>query len=281
MDTLAELFETHRPRLQAVARRILGAPAEAEDAVQDAWLRASRAGLDGVVNPGGWLTTIVARVALNMLESRKTRREDPIDDVVAEPVSPADPASAAVQDDEIGRALSVVLDELSPSERVAFVLHDLFAVPFGEIAAIIDRTPTTTRKLASRGRQRVQGAGIPDSDAGDRKDAVTAFLAAARGGDFATLLTILDPDVVLTSDAAAVLLGTPENLVGASAVGGVFNGRASAAIVSLVDGLPGAVWNVRGKPRAVLMFSVENGRITGIHAIGEVDSVDIEELPAS
>lgn len=273
MDALAELFETHRPRLRAVAHRILGGGAEAEDAVQDAYLRASRAGLEGVHNPGGWLTTIVARVSLNMLESRKTRRESSLEEVTAEPVAVGDPASATAADDEIGRALTVVLDELSPSERVAFVLHDLFAVPFGEIAAIIDRTPTTTRKLASRGRLRVQGAGIPDSDAATRKDAVTAFLAAARGGDFATLLTILDPDVVLTSDAAAVLLGTPESLTGAAAVGGVFNGRASAAVVALVDGLPGAVWNVRGAPRAVLMFTVDGGRITGIHAIGEVESV--------
>src|SRR6476619_3577812 len=244
---LARDFEQHRPRLRAVAYRVLGSSADADDAVQEAWLRLSRSDTDEIANLGGWLTTVVGRISLDLLRSRSSRREDGWDDGLAELTGhggrgapgvttqpPPDPASEAELADSIGLALLVVLDTLGPAERLAFVLHDLFGMPFEQIADIIDRSPAATRQLASRARRRVRAA---DADAeaetagagrgveGQQQRAVvTAFLHAARGGDLTTLLGLLDPDVVLTSDAAAAAMGSPAQLVGPEAVAGRFNG---------------------------------------------------------
>src|SRR6478672_5730433 len=203
-EWLAGRFEEQRPHLRAVAYRMLGSLPEAEDAVQDAWLRASRAGANDVENLGGWLTTIVARVCLNMLRSRKTRRESSLETHVPDPiVSPEagmDPEQEALLGDSVGLAMLVVLDSLTPPERVAFVLHDVFGVPFDEIAPIVGRTPTAARQLASRARRRVRGAPVPDVDLDGQWAVVDAFLAAARAGDFERLLAVLDPDVVVRAD---------------------------------------------------------------------------------
>src|SRR5213595_2077274 len=213
-DWLAERFEENRPHLRAVAYRMLGSASEADDAVQESWLRLSRAGTDGVENLGGWLTTIVARVSLNMLRSRTLRREEPIDapltgQQAAEPAGGTDPEHEAVLADSVGLALLVVLDTLPPAERLAFVLHDLFAVPFDEIAPIVGRSETAASQLASRARRRVQGAATDsDVDLTPQREVVDAFLAASRGGDFNALLAVLDPDVVFRADHAAVHMGT-------------------------------------------------------------------------
>ncbi|REK92248.1 RNA polymerase subunit sigma-70, partial [Streptomyces inhibens] len=212
-EFLAERFEQHRARLRAVAYRVLGSAGEADDAVQEAWLRLSRSDTDEVANLGGWLTTVVARVALNMLRSRETRREDPWDMHRAQAgnggaETAVDPEQQAVLADSVGGALLVVLDTLAPAERLAFVLHDMFAVPFDEIAPIVERSPGATRKLASRARRRVQGAvNVPETDIGRQREVVDAFLAASRDGDFEALLALLDPEVELRTDAAAALAG--------------------------------------------------------------------------
>ena len=208
-DWLADRFEEHRPHLRAVAYRMLGSLAEADDAVQDAWLRLSRAGAGEVENLGGWLTTIVARICLNMLRSRATRREEPLDahlpDPVISPEGSLQPEEEALLADSVGLALLVVLDSLSPAERLAFVLHDMFDLPFDEIAPMVGRSPTAARQLASRARRRVKGAEIPapDPDLARQRDVVDAFFRAARGGDFDGLVALLDPDVVLRSDFGA------------------------------------------------------------------------------
>src|SRR5690242_18724863 len=212
-DWLAERFEENRPHLRAVAYRMLGSASEADDAVQETWLRLSRSGTGGVENLGGWLTTIVARVSLNMLRTRTLRREEPMDPPVtaqpaADPASGTDPEHEAVLADSVGLALLVVLDTLTPAERLAFVLHDMFAVPFEEIAPIVERSPVATRKLASRARQRVQGADTAgDTDLARRREVVRAFLAAARNGDLGALVAVLDPDVVLRADQTLVRAG--------------------------------------------------------------------------
>src|SRR6266699_475800 len=269
-DWLAERFEENRPHLRAVAYRMLGSASEADDAVQEAWLRLSRAGADGVENLGGWLTTIVARVSLNMLRSRTLRREEPMDTPVTgqpvigpatEPAGGTDPEHEAVLADSVGLALLVVLDTLTPAERLAFVLHDMFAVPFEEIAPIVERSPVATRQLASRARRRVQearvqearvqkaraqetGSGDPDAERqpgeiSRRRDVVAAFLAASREGEFDALLTMLDPGIVLRADAAAAKMGADSadaaagrmgadgRVTGARAVAGFFSGRAA------------------------------------------------------
>src|SRR5216110_1620913 len=222
-EWLARQFEDHRPHLRAVAYRMLGSISEAEDAVQDAWLRLSRADTSEVENLRGWLTTIVARVALNMLRSRRTRREQPLDVHVPDPIiDPADgtnPEHEALLADSVGLALLVVLETLPPAERLAFVLHDMFAVPFEEIATIVGRSPTAARQLASRARRRVQGADTArDADIARQKEIVDAFLAAARQGDFEALLAVLDPDVVLRTDRAAAAAGASREVRGARAV---------------------------------------------------------------
>src|SRR5499427_7748991 len=269
-DWLAERFEAHRAHLRAVAYRILGSPADAEDAVQEAWLRLSRSDSSQVENLGGWLTTVVARVSLNMLQSRKTRREDPAGSHLPEEIAASKdgtgPEHQAVLADSVGLALLVVLDTLTPAERLAFVLHDMFAVPFEEIAPIVERSPAATRKLASRARLRVQGAGTaPDTDLTRQREIVEAFLAASRNGDLGALVTALDPDVVLRADQTVVRIGGGEAEVrGAAAVAGTFSGRAKAARLALVNGVPGAMWAVGGQPRVVFGFTIADGMISEI-----------------
>src|SRR5438067_11265073 len=224
-DWLTDRFEAHRAHLKAVAYRMLGSASEADDAVQEAWIRLSRAGADDVANLGGWLTTVVSRVCLDMLRSRSARREEPIDTPVPETgpgqAAPVDPEQEALLADSVGSALLVVLETLAPAERLAFVLHDLFAVPFDEIAAIVGRSPAAARQLASRARRRVQGAApVPDRDLARQRQVVDAFLAAARGGDFDALVAVLDPDVVLRADRGAVPAGGLTQIHGAAAVAG-------------------------------------------------------------
>jgi len=270
-DWLAGRFEENRAHLRAVAYRVLGSASEADDAVQETWLRLSRSGADGVENLGGWLTTIVARVALNMLSSRASRREEPIDSPAvssAAGADHADPEHEAVLADSLGLALLVVLDTLTPAERLAFVLHDMFAVPFDEIAPIVDRSPAAARQLASRARRRVQQAdAVPEAEAAVRRDIVRAFLAASRGGDFGALVAMLDPDVVLRGDT---------EVRGALAVAGTFCGRAEAARLALIDGVPGAIWAQGGTIRVVFDFTIMNGKVVAIEMMG--DSGRISEL---
>src|SRR5436305_2614807 len=250
---LAEQFEENRDHLRAVAYRMLGSASEADDAVQESWLHVSRSGTGDVRNLGGWLTTVVARVCLDMLRSRRSRREEPVGTDLPEPVAGraagTDPEHEALLADSVGPALLVVLDTLAPAERLAFVLHDMFAVPFDEIAPIVGRSPAAARQLASRARRRVQGpAAAPDADPGRQREVVDAFLAASRGGDFDALLALLDPDVVLRADGTAVRAGAPGEARGAVAVAGTFSGRARVAQPALVDGMAGAVWAPGGRP---------------------------------
>jgi RNA polymerase sigma-70 factor (ECF subfamily) len=290
-DVVAERFEAHRGRLRGVAYRMLGSQSEADDAVQEAWLRLSRADADSVNNLGGWLTTVVARVCLDMLRSRAARREESLD--IAAPAyrrsERDDPEQEALLADSVGLALLVVLDTLSPAERLAFVLHDMFAVPFDEIAPIVDRSPAAARQLASRARRRVQGAGAERetqpsrADLTRQREVVDAFLAAARGGDFAGLLAVLDPDVVFRSDATAVRMGSAPVLRGAAAVADTFRGQAQAARPALVNGAVGAVWAPGGKPRVVLDITFADGRIVAITTIadpGRLDELDLQLLDA-
>ena len=279
-DWLAERFEENRPHLRAVAYRMLGSSAEADDAVQETWLRLSRAGVGGVENLGGWLTTIVARVSLNMLRSRTLRREEPIDPpATGQPVAPppngTDPEHEAVLADSVGLALLVVLDTLTPAERLAFVLHDMFAVPFEEIAPIVERSPVATRQLASRARRRVQeaGPGDPPGEISRRREVVAAFLAASREGDFDALLTMLDPDIVLRADSAAAQMGADAEAIGPRAVAGIFSGRAKALRPALIDGAPGAVWTYRGETRVVFAFTFTGGTITAIEQIADPERI--------
>jgi RNA polymerase sigma-70 factor (ECF subfamily) len=277
-DWLAERFEENRPHLRAVAYRMLGSSTEADDAVQEAWLRLSRAGTSGVDNLGGWLTTIVARVSLNMLRSRTLRREEPIDaPVTGQPVTPppngTDPEHEAVLADSVGLALLVVLDTLTPAERLAFVLHDMFAVPFEEIAPVVERSPAATRQLASRARRRVQEARAQPGEISRRREVVAAFLAASREGDFDALLTMLDPDIVLRADNAAAQMGADAEVIGARAVAGVFSGRAKALRPALIDGAPGAVWTLRGETRVVFAFTITGGTITAIEQIADPERI--------
>jgi RNA polymerase sigma-70 factor (ECF subfamily) len=279
-DWLAERFEDNRPHLRAVAYRMLGSSAEADDAVQETWLRLSRAGVGGVDNLGGWLTTIVARVSLNMLRSRTLRREEPMDPpATGQPVAPppngTDPEHEAVLADSVGLALLVVLDTLTPAERLAFVLHDMFAVPFEEIAPIVERSPVATRQLASRARRRVQeaGPGDPPGEISRRREVVAAFLAASREGDFDALLTMLDPDIVLRADNAAAQMGADAEAIGPRAVAGIFSGRAKALRPALIDGAPGAVWTYRGETRVVFAFTFTGGTITAIEQIADPERI--------
>ncbi|WP_280433583.1 sigma-70 family RNA polymerase sigma factor [Nocardia brasiliensis] len=261
-DWLSEQFTEHKDRLQAVAYRMLGSPEEAQDAVQEAWLRVGRADTDQIENPAGWLTTVVARVCLNMLEARRVRREESAGALPPEPSDPAadmrhgaptGPENEALLADSVGVALLVVLDVLTPAERLAFVLHDIFAVSFGEIGEIIDRSPVAARQLASRARRRVQGAAEASAAARSRKrEVVAAFLAASRHGDFEALVELLDPDAVVGE------------IRGGPAVAAFFSGRAQAARLALVDGVPAAVWLHRGQARAVIGFTLRDGKITRV-----------------
>ena len=275
-DWLAKQFEAERPHLRAVAYRMLGSLSEADDAVQESWLHLSRSDTSGVENLGGWLTKVVARVCLDMLRSRESRREEPLDVHVPDPIvgreEGIDPEHEALLADSVGLALLVVLDTLNPAERLAFVLHDLFAVPFDEIAPIVGRSPTAARQLASRARRRVQGAAtVPGGDLTRQRAVVDAFLAASRGGDFDALLAVLDPDVVLRADGTAVQAGASKEVRGAAAVAGTFSGRARFAQLALVNGAPGAVWASGGRPRVVFGFTITSGKIIEIELVADPD----------
>jgi RNA polymerase sigma factor (sigma-70 family) len=285
---LVEQFEANRAHLRRVAYRMLGSRSEADDAVQEAWMRLSRADTSGVENLDGWLTTVVARVCLDMLRSRRSRREDSLESRATESAvgsqAPGDPEQEAVLADSVGLALLAVLETLAPAERVAFVLHDMFDLPFDEIAPIVGRTPAAARQLASRARRRVRGTAVsPEADRGRQREIVGAFLAAAREGDFAGLLAVLDPEVVLRADAAAVLgsaareaAGAPKlapEVRGAAAVAEAFAGRARGAQLARVDGAVGAVWAPGGRPRAVFRFTVSDGKIAEIDVIVDPERV--------
>jgi RNA polymerase sigma-70 factor (ECF subfamily) len=281
-DWLAARFEEHRPRLRSVALRMLGSPAEADDAVQEAWLRFSQADTAGVENLGGWLTTVVSRVCLNALNARRVRQAQPIDeDVTDDGLGPAElsgPEQEALLADSIGVALLVVLDNLTPAERVAFVLHDMFAVPFDDISAIVGRSPAATRQLASRARRRVQGLGpVTETEGIRHAQLVDAFLKAARGGDFSSLLALLDPDVVMRADEAAVILGAPAETRGAQKVAG-FLRRARGALPALVDGVPAAVWMPQGELRVVYRFTVDQDHIVGVDLLADPDRLSELDL---
>jgi RNA polymerase sigma-70 factor (ECF subfamily) len=275
---LAERFAAQRPHLRAVAYRMLGSLSEAEDAVQEAWLRVSRSGASGVENLGGWLTTVVGRVCLDKLRARTSLGEVPLDAHLPEPIvsreGGLDPEHETLLADSVGLALLVVLETLAPAERLAFVLHDLFAVPFDEIASIIGRSPAATRQLASRARRRVQGAGrIPDVDRARQREVVNAFLAAARGGDFDALLAVLDPDVVLRADRGAVPPGASRVVRGARSVAEqalTFSRLAGLARPALVNGAAGLVaFDPHGRPFSVMGFTVAGGRIVEIDVLAD------------
>jgi RNA polymerase sigma-70 factor (ECF subfamily) len=279
-EWLADRFEEHRAHLRAVAYRMLGSLTEADDAVQDTWLRLSRAGASEVENLGGWLTTIVARVCLNMLRSRNTRREEPLGVHVPDPVITREgalqPDEEAVLADSVGLALLVMLDTLSPAERLAFVLHDMFGLPFDEIAAMVGRSPAAARQLASRARRRVKGADIPapDPDLARQRDVVDAFFQAARGGDLDTLVGLLDPDVVLRSDFGARRPDASVVIRGAAAVARQARAFPAAQVrPALVNGAAGVVITVRGRPFAVMGFTVTEGKIVEIDAIADPERV--------
>jgi RNA polymerase sigma factor (sigma-70 family) len=292
---LADQFEQNRGHLRAVAYRMLGSATEADDAVQEAWLRLSRTNASEIDNLGGWLTTVVARVALDMLRTRKARREESLDPHPSDAIEPrrapeaashgaADPEREALLADSVGVAMQLVLNTLAPPERVAFVLHDMFGVSFDEIAPIVGRTPTAARQLASRARRRVQGTpAVPEADLSRQRAVVDAFLAAARGGDFEALLTMLDPEVTFRGDAAAATAGGHAEFRGADPVARFFSGRAQAARPALVNGELGVIVVRNGEVFIVLRFAIADGRITGITAQGDPEflaEAEITPLPA-
>ena len=276
-EWLAERFEAKRAYLRAVAYRMLGSLSEADDAVQEAWLRLSRSDASDIENLGGWLTTVVARVSLDMLRSRKSRRELPLDATTHEPVvsrqEGIDPEREEVLADSVGLALLVVLEKLSPAERLAFVLHDLFAMPFDEIAPIVGRTEVATRQLASRARRRVHGApAIPGADPTRQREIIEAFLVASRRGDFEALLAVLDPGVVVRADRAAVPHGAAREIRGAPDVAEqalIFSRRARFAQLALVDGSPGVIVAPRGRLMMILAFKFTGKMITEVDIIAE------------
>ena len=297
-EWLAEQFEAKRTHLQAVAYRMLGSLSEADDAVQESWLRLSRSDTSGIENLGGWLTTVVARICLDMLRSRNSRREESLEAAVSESIESReegiDPEQEVLLADSVGLALLVVLETLAPAERLAFVLHDLFGVPFDEIAPIVGRSPTAARQLASRARRRVQGAAADpgldrardpqaaDLDRTRQREIVDAFLAASRGGDFEGLLALLDPDVVFRADAVAVKAGMARRAGapaisaesrGATAVAGFFSRAGNTAQLALINGAPGSVWAPGGRPRAAFAFTVAHGKVVAIEMV-----VDPERL---
>ncbi|MGW4226615.1 sigma-70 family RNA polymerase sigma factor [Streptomyces bauhiniae] len=279
----AELFEEHRAQLRAVAYRMLGSLSEADDAVQETWLRADRAGADGVENIAAWLTTILGRVCLNLLRARDRRREDPLESRPADPVTGAVPEDEAVLADSVGVALLVVLDRLAPAERLAFVLHDLFAVPFDKLAPLLERSPAAVRQLASRARRRVRGDGPPpEGDPLRRRRAVEAFLAATRGGDFDALVGLLHPDVVLHADRFVVPTPEPITARGADTVARgamAATGRARFTGPALLDGSVGLVMAPHGRPALVLAFTfAADGLITGIEVVADRERLAALEI---
>jgi RNA polymerase sigma-70 factor (ECF subfamily) len=282
---LAEKFEANRAHLRAVAYRMLGSQSEVDDAVQETWLRLSWSDTSGVENLGGWLTTVVARVCLDMLRSRKSRREEPIGPHVPEPAAHDEHERDADMADSVGAALLVVLETLAPAERLAFVLHDMFAVPFEEIAPIVGRTPAAARQLASRARRRVQGTpAVADADLGRKRKIVEAFLAASRGGDFEGLLAVLDPDVVFRADDAAQRLGSLAEIRGAAAVAATFKGRAQAAKPALVDGALAVAVILGGQLRVALRLTFTGDKIAAVEAVADAERLgefDVEVLDAA
>ena len=277
-----EQFERYRPHLQAVAYRMLGSVTEADDALQEAWLRLSRAQTDDVANLGGWLTTVVGRVCLDMLRARRSRQEDYVGSWLPEPIvsldEETDPEQEAILADSVGLALLVVLETLRPAERLAFVLHDMFAVPFDEIAPIVGRTPAAARQLASRGRRRVQGAEPnPHTDVRGQREIVDAFIAASRAGDFDALLAVLDPDVVFRADPGQIRALSRPPITGAEAVATAILSRGSRfaplARPALVNGIAGVVVGPAGRPFAVVGFTVARGRIVAIDLITNPDKL--------
>ncbi len=288
-DWLAVWFEAHRTRLRAVAYRMLGSLSEADDAVQEAWLRLSRSDTSGVENLGGWLTTVTARVCLDMLRSRKSRREEPLGAYVPDPIvsreNGIDPEHQALLADSVGLALLVVLETLAPAERIAFVLHDMFDVPFDEIAPIVGRSPTAARQLASRARRRVQGAApVPEVDLTRQRAVVDAFLAASRGGDFDALLAVLDPDVVLRADRGAVRPGASRVVRGARAVAEqalTFSQLIAFVRPVLVNGAAGiASWLPGGRLFSVMGFTVARGKIVEIDVLADPERLRQPDLAA-
>jgi RNA polymerase sigma factor (sigma-70 family) len=283
-EWLAERFEANRTHLRAVAYRMLGSVSEADDAVQEAWLRLNRSETE-VENLSAWLTTVVSRVSLDMLRSRRSRREEPFGAHVPEPIisraDRVDPEHEALLADSVGLALLVVLEQLAPAERLAFVLHDMFAVPFDEIAPIVDRSPAAARQLASRARRRVQGATAPDADVGRQREIVDAFLAAARDGDFETLVALLDPDVVLRVDRGSLRPGASREFRGVPAVVGQvrsFARLARFARPALVNGAAGFVVARDGRPVAVAGFTVADGAIAEIDLLADPDRLRALDL---
>jgi RNA polymerase sigma-70 factor (ECF subfamily) len=292
-DQLARQFEQHRGQLRAVAYRMLGSLPEAEDAVQEAWLRLSRSDVSDVGNLAGWLTTVVSRVCLDMLRSRKSRREDSLDTFVPDPILSRDadgpgPEDEALQADAIGLALLVVLETLSPAERLAFVLHDMFGVSFDEIAEIVDKSPAATRQLASRARRRVQGAPASDGDTGRQRAVVEAFLAASRSGDFEALLALLDPDVVLRADAGAASTEFTGPAVSKLVRGALdvveqallFTRMAPYTELALVNGQPGTITVVNGNLMGVMGITVVDGKIAQMDILADVDRLRQLPIPA-
>ncbi|MFI8202836.1 RNA polymerase sigma factor SigJ [Streptomyces sp. NPDC085937] len=289
-ERLARDFEDHRAHLKAVAYRMLGSVAEAEDAAQEAWLRLSRVESGGIDNLGGWLTTVTGRICLDLLRSRTARREQPMDDTfvpdpVIRPLSRVDPEQEALEADSVGIALLVVMETLDPDERLAFVLHDMFAVPFDDIAPVVERSPAATRQLASRARRRVRDSSPPaDPDAGRQRQALDAFRAASRTGDFEALLAVLHPDVVLRADAGALVRGMAgsKTLRGARQVAesamlfARFNAQARTV---LVNGAPGLVSAADGRVNSVMSVTVHDGRITALYILADPDRLEGLVLP--
>jgi RNA polymerase sigma factor (sigma-70 family) len=288
-EQLARQFEQNRGHLRAVAYRMLGSLAEAEDAVQEAWLRLSRTDVSDVGNLAGWLTTVVSRVCLDLLRSRKSRREDSLDTFVPDPIiSELGPEDEAVHADAIGLALLVVLETLSPAERLAFVLHDMFGVGFDEIATIVDKSPAATRQLASRARRRVQGAPASDGDVSRQRAVVEAFMAASRGGDFDALLELLDPDVLLRADAGAASAefagpAVSKLVRGAKAVveqALLFSRMAPYNQMALVNGVPGVITVVNDRLLGVMAVVVTDGKISQIDILADLERLEVIPIPA-
>lgn len=278
-EWLTTLFEEHRPRLRGVALRLLGTPADADDAVQQVWLRLRRSEPDSIDNPAGWLTTVTARVALDMVRARTRRPEHAQGESTPEPSAPDDPAHDALLADAVSSALLVVLDTLGPAERLAFVLHDTFAVPFEEIADVLGRSPTAVKQLAHRARLKVRNGTSPVTTADQHhRPVVDAFLAAARGGDLGELVALLHPDITLHADDAAVAMGSPGRLVGATAVAGMFSGRAQGAAPASLDTMLGLAWIVGGRPKVAWEFTIEDGRVTRIDMIADAESLGSMEV---
>jgi RNA polymerase sigma factor (sigma-70 family) len=272
-DWLAHQFEAERPRLRAVAYRMLGSLSEAEDAVQEVWLHLSRSDTSTVSNLGGWLTTVAARVCLNLLQARKARREESLEasaqDLITSREGSIDPEQEALLADSVGLALLVILDTLTPAERLAFVLHDIFEMPFDEVARVVERSEPATRQLASRARRRVREATSgQDTDLATKRAVVDAFFAASRDGDFTALLTLLDPDVVLRADRAAVSMGAPEEVRGAAAVAKQVAGRVRGVQAALVNGVVGAVAQ-RGRQILVFRLLITGGKIAEINVVAD------------